>query len=105
MTKIAFVGESKLGCLLKNFDIEVFVAGDSNEVYQKVNELLKEDYSIILITEDLATTLQDLLLKRVKPLPVVFILPSFVYSGVGEEMLGETIEKAIGIDIFSKRKS
>jgi len=104
MSKIAFVGEEKLALMFNNFDIDIFAVQNGEEALIKVNELLKMDYDIILITEEYTENLKSFLEKRTETFPVIFVLPSSYSSGFGINLIGSVIEKAVGIKILSRGK-
>jgi vacuolar-type H+-ATPase subunit F/Vma7 len=104
MSKIAFLGEEKLSLMFKNFGIDIFTIENREEVIKKINEVIKMNYEIILITEENAGNLGDFLEKRTETFPVIFVLPSSCYSGFGINLISNVVEKAVGINILSKEK-
>jgi len=104
MSKIAFVGEEKLALIFNNFDIDIFAVHSGEEAFKRVNELLKMNYGLILITEEYAKNLETFLEKRTEAFPVIFVLPSSYSSGFGTNLIGRVVEKAVGIKILSKGK-
>jgi vacuolar-type H+-ATPase subunit F/Vma7 len=104
MSKIAFIGEKKLSLIFKNFDVDTFIVKEGLETLKKIEEIVKMDYSIILVTEEYSENLKEFLLKRTETVPVIFVLPSIYYSGFGVNLISSVIEKAVGIKILSKEK-
>jgi vacuolar-type H+-ATPase subunit F/Vma7 len=105
MNKIVFLGEERLSLMFKNFGIDVFVLQSSEEMIKKINDVVKMDYKIILITEENAESIRSFLEKRTETFPVIFVLPSSYYSGFGLNLISNVVEKAVGIDILSKERS
>lgn len=103
MNKIVFVGNKRLGILLKSFGIEMIVAKTNTEVSSKLKELIKSGaYSIILTEETYADVVKEIISKKTAPLPSVMMLPTIEASGETVKMIGEVVEKAVGINILGK---
>ncbi|MEA3313616.1 MAG: V-type ATP synthase subunit F [Caldisericota bacterium] len=105
MHKLAFVGEERIGALFRSFGFDVFVVKDSNEAAKQIADIVKKKkFNIVVTTEDFVDRLKEFVEERRKGLPIVFVLPSPVeYKGTGIEWVRYSVEKAIGIDIFSKK--
>ncbi|MCD6106851.1 MAG: hypothetical protein J7J57_01335 [Caldisericaceae bacterium] len=105
MHKLAFVGEERIGALFRSFGFDVFAVSDSNEAAKQIADIVqKKEFYIVVTTEDFVDGLKEFVEERHKELPIVFVLPSPVeYKGIGIEWVRYSVEKAIGIDIFSKK--
>ncbi len=105
MHKLAFVGEERIGTLFKSFGFDVFAVSDSNEAAKQIADIVKKkEFYIVVTTEDFVDGIKEFVEERRKELPIVFVLPSPVeYKGTGIEWVRYSVEKAIGIDIFSKK--
>lgn len=104
MSKIAFVGNksSILGFKAIGADIfpvaEVGVNGCS-PIVDILENIFKEDYKIIYITEDLASQILDYLNGIDKLWPIITIIPGFKGShGLGKARLRNYIVKATGTE-------
>ncbi len=106
MHKLAFVGEERIGTLFKSFGFDVFAASDSNEAAKQIADIVKKKkFNIVVTTEDFADELKEFVEEQRKELPIVFVLPSPIeYKGTGIEWIRYSVERAIGIDIFSKKE-
>jgi len=103
MNKIAFVGNKRLGILLKSFGIEMDATNTSAEVSSKLKELIKvSTYSIILTEETYADVVKEIISKKTAPMPAIMMLPTIEASGETVKMIGEVVEKAVGINILGK---
>lgn len=103
MSKMAFIGSERLGILLKSFGVETFVAKNNSELILKLKELVKNNmYSIILTEESYVEVIKDFLTKKTTPIPAIMMLPTIESSGETVKMIGEVVEKAVGINILGK---
>jgi V/A-type H+-transporting ATPase subunit F len=103
MNKVAFVGNKRLGILLKSFGIEMYATKTSAEVASKLKELIKvSTYSIILTEETYADVVKEIISKKTAPMPAIMMLPTIEASGETVKMIGEVVEKAVGINILGK---
>jgi len=103
MNKVAFVGNKRLGILLKSFGIEMHATKTSAEVSSKLKELIKVNtYSIILTEETYADVVKEIISKKTAPMPAIMMLPTIEASGETVKMIGEVVEKAVGINILGK---
>jgi V/A-type H+-transporting ATPase subunit F len=103
MNKVAFVGNKRLGILLKSFGIEMYATKTSAEVSSKLKELIKvSTYSIILTEETYADVVKEIISKKTAPMPAIMMLPTIEASGETVKMIGEVVEKAVGINILGK---
>ncbi len=99
--KIAVIGDKDSVLAFKALGVEVFGAKNFFDAQNTLKKLAR-DYSIILITEDIAEQLQDVIARyKVKPYPIVVPIPSSSGStGFGMNGLSKNVEKAIGVDIL-----
>ena len=101
--KIAIVGDGDSIMVFKAAGVATFPASDE----RKARDILRRvagEYQIIFLTEELARPLSDFL-KRFdeEPYPVILPIPSANgTSGYGEELLRSAMERALGVDIFSR---
>lgn len=89
----------------KAIGVQVFPVEKAEEARETLSRLIKEGYGLILITEDLAPKLEDLLREvATEPTPSIIPIPSSGGStGFALERLRETIKKAVGADIFAEK--
>ena len=101
--KLAFVGDGDSIMVFKAAGVATFPADEKSarEVLRKV----ATEYEIVFLTEELALVLGDFL-KRFDetPYPVILPVPSGKGStGYGETLLQNAMERALGVDILSKK--
>ncbi len=103
--KMAIIGDSDSILAFKAGGVNAFGAEDSLQAKEILKKLAKE-YSIIFITDDLATELHDYLKRFLeKPYPIIVPVPSKNgSSGYGMRKLKEEMEKALGVDILFGRE-
>lgn len=103
-TNIAAVGERDLILPFKAIGVQIFPVRGIEEVRGVMSRLIREDYGLILITEDLASKLEDLLKEvSTQPTPSIVPIPSSGGStGFALGRLRETIKKAVGADILAE---
>ncbi len=106
MSKLAFVGEEKIGYLFRSFDFAMFPVKNSEEAITKIKEIYtKKDFDVIITTEDFAIGLGDFIQGKTDVTPVIFVLPSTShYEGLGIQWIRKSVEKAVGIDILSNKE-
>jgi len=106
-TNIAAVGERDLILPFKAIGVRVFPVTKAEEARVAVSALIREGYGLILITENLAQDLEDVLKEvSLEPTPSIVPIPSSGGStGFALRRLRETIKKAVGADIFAVEKT
>ena len=101
--RIAIVGDGDSIMVFKAAGVATFPAQDEKKAREVLRKVAQE-YQIIFLTEELARPLSDFL-KRFdeEPYPIILILPSGKGStGYGAELLKSAMERALGVDIFSR---
>ena len=103
--KMAILGEGDSVLAFKAAGVDAYYASEREEAKDLLRKLAKE-YSIIFITDKLASQMDDLL-KKFNSAPYPIILP--VPSGDGDSAyamtkIKERMEKALGVDILFNRE-
>ena len=103
MYKLAVIGDKDSILAFKALGIEVFTAVDKTEAEKQVEDLAKEDYGVIFITEALAQEIQATIDKyREKLTPAIILIPSNKGSlGIGLADINRSVEKAVGANILN----
>ena len=105
MYKIAVIGDKDSILGFKALGIDVFyqLGEDLSEL---VEDIIKKDYAIIFITEELINRISNVIEKyEDSPVPVIIPIPSSSGSqGIGIMNMRKAAEKAIGADILFKDK-
>lgn len=102
--KMAIVGSGDGIMLFQAAGVKPFPAANAKEAREQLRRAAQE-YSVILLTEEYARDLGDLL-KRFDeaPFPVVLPIPSGDgESGYGEELLKDVMKRALGVDILYQK--
>lgn len=103
--KMAIVGDGDSIMVFKAAGVATFPAEDERKARDIIRRIAGE-YSIIFVTEELASGLTDFL-KRFDedPYPVILSVPSKNgSSGYGDEMLKSAMERALGVDILFNKQ-
>ncbi len=100
--KMAVIGDKDSVFAFKAVGVDVFGAASKGEAKERLKELVKENYKVIFLTEDLAKKLQAFLERyKTTPYPAVIPIPrSGQAQGFAMESLKRDMEKAIGADIL-----
>ena len=104
--RIGVIGDKDSILMFKAAGLEVFDASDAAEAKEMLKQLIREEFAIILITEDLAVKNGDVLRKaKANPFPAILPIPTSKGStGFGLNGVKKDVEKAIGIDILFNRE-
>lgn len=108
MHKIAVIGskDSVLGFVA--LGLNVFFVETSEQAEKTLNNLAKDDYAVIYITEDFAQKIAPTIQKyKDEVLPAIILIPGAEGSlGIGMAEISRSVERAVGADIlFQKDES
>jgi len=102
MYKIAVIGdkESVLGFMALGFS--VFTATEKEEAEKTLNNLVRDNYGIIYITESLLWKIQDTVDKyKDSAIPAIIPIPGIEGQlGLGMRNVKKSVERAVGADIL-----
>ena len=106
MYKIALVGDKDSIIGFQLLGISIFPVTDKEETINVFNELIKEKYASVFITEEMAFQIFDKIEElQKKYLISVTIIPNRLEKrNLGLKILKKNIEKAIGTDILFKKE-
>lgn len=101
MSKIAVVGDRDSVLGFRALGLEVAFADNRDAALGVLSRLIREEYAIIYITENLAQTVAPEIEKyHDKPAPAIILIPGKGGSlGVAQEALQRAVERAVGADI------
>ncbi|MBQ0010301.1 MAG: V-type ATP synthase subunit F [Ruminococcus sp.] len=106
MYKIAVIGDrdSVLGFMAVGFS--VFPTESAEEAARHLHRLVKEEYAVIYLTEELAEALsEDIAKYKDDPLPAIIPLPSRAGTlGLGLGNIKKSVERAVGADILFREE-
>lgn len=99
--KIAVVGDKDSVLAFKMIGFEVFFANDGSSARRTIDELAKEDYGIIFLTEQLGIQIPDTLERYNERItPAVILIPNRTgTNNYGQERFASEVERAVGIKI------
>ena len=105
MAKIGVVGERDAVLLFKAVGLDVFFEDEGESANRTLHRLAREGYVTVFVTEKLfaacAETIEEF---KGQAYPAIIPIPDQAGSrGVGEKMLRQNVEKAVGMDILSNQ--
>lgn len=103
MAKIGVIGDRDSVLLFKAVGLDVFFEDEGERANRTLHRLAREGYAAVFVTEKLfsacAETIEEF---KGQPYPAIVPIPDNSGSrGVGEKMLRQNVEKAVGMDILS----
>lgn len=103
--KIGIIGDKDSVIGFRAAGFAVHIAEGSTEAETMLASLVKENYAVLFITEDLAQNMQPVLNKyRVLPTPAIIALPGKSgTNGFGMSQIRKSVERAVGADILFKQ--
>lgn len=106
MYKIGAVGEKDAIIAFLALGITIKAVDNKDEAMAAVDSMAREGYGIIFITETVAKDITETI-NRYKNamLPAIILIPSSQGSlGIGLKSIKDNVEKAVGVDILSKKE-
>lgn len=106
MSRVAVLGERDAVLGFRSSGAVVLVADSAGEARDRLTQVLKEDFAILLVTEWVAEALESELAPIYEqPKPVVTVLPDARGTGgQATEFLRKRVERAVGANILLKRE-
>jgi V/A-type H+-transporting ATPase subunit F len=104
--EIAFLGDIDSVLGFRALGIETVIPESHDDARVQFVKLVKEKYSVIMITEDMLDHLHEQIEETVhKAIPSVIVLPGITGTQKrGEDTIRELIIRAVGIDLMSEEK-
>jgi len=102
--RTAAIGERDLILPLKAVGVDIFPTTSPDEASDTVRRLAREGYNIIMVTENLAASIQDVMKDyQNEVVPSIVPIPSTLGSeGFAMTRLREAIKRAVGTDILAR---
>lgn len=99
---IAAIGDSDNILLFNAIGVRTYISKNPVEIDRIIFELVKLKCKIIYVTEELYTLIPNTIDKyKALPFPIIIPIPSTEENkGIGMKRIKESVEKAIGFDIF-----
>jgi len=106
MYKIALVGDKDSIIGFQLLGISIFSVNNKEETINILNELIKEKYAAVFITEEIASQIFDKIeeLQKKYLISVTIIPNKLERKNLGLKILKKNIEKAVGTDILFKKE-
>ncbi|MBO1308472.1 V-type ATP synthase subunit F [Enterococcus sp. 669A] len=100
--KIGAIGDKDSVLPFKLFNFDVRVTKQANEIRRIIEEMAREKYGVIYITEQYAKLVPDTIKRYEEELiPAIVLIPSHQGSlGIGKQMIQDQVERAVGQNIL-----
>ena len=106
MYKIALVGDRETIIGFKLLGVSLFPIAKKDEAVEVLDQLVKEEYAAIFVTEDIAGQIYEEIerLQRTSFASITIIPTKLEKKYLGLKILRRNIEKAIGTDILFRKE-
>ena len=103
MAKIGVIGDRDSVLLFKAVGLDVFFEDDGAHANRTLHRLAREGYAAVFVTEKLFPACAETIAEfQGQPYPAIVPIPDNQGSqGIGEKMLRQNVEKAVGMDILA----
>ena len=105
MAKIGVIGARDSVLLFKAVGLDVFFEDDGEHANKTLHRLAREGYATIFVTEKLFSACAETIEEyKGQAYPAIIPIPDNQGSrGLGEKMLRQNVEKAVGMDILTNK--
>lgn len=102
MYKVAVVGDKDSVLVFKALGIDVLTPTDRDEIRRTIDELARNRYGVIFITEQLASQVPETIARYDdEMIPAVILIPSNQGTlNIGMDRINRSVEKAVGSNIL-----
>ena len=102
MYKIGVIGDRESVLGFKAVGLDVFPCDSSEEAKKVLNKVVKDDYAIIYVTEQLYQDMKEEASEYIdRKLPAIIPVPSKDGTlGIGVQGVKKSVERAVGADIL-----
>jgi len=102
-SNVAVIGDRDSVLCFKAVGVNVFPTADVEEARRIFQRLIRGDYAVIFVTEQLAEGLDEEIGQvAFQPLPSVVLIPNSQGTlGFGAKRIREVVKKAVGADILA----
>ncbi|MGB6606299.1 MAG: V-type ATP synthase subunit F [Atribacterota bacterium] len=106
MSKIALMGNRETIIGFKLLGVSIFPVKKKEESVEILNKLIKEEYAVIFITEEIGCQIiEEIEILQKTSFTSITIIPSKSEKNyLGLKILRKNIEKAIGTDILFRKE-
>ena len=105
MAKIGVIGARDSVLLFKAVGLDVFFEDDGEHANKTLHRLEREGYATVFVTEKLFSACAETIEEyKGQAYPAIIPIPDNQGSrGLGEKMLRQNVEKAVGMDILTNK--
>ena len=105
MAKIGVIGARDSVLLFKAVGLDVFFEDDGEHANKTLHRLAREGYATVFVTEKLFSACAETIEEyKGQAYPAIIPIPDNQGSrGLGEKMLRQNVEKAVGMDILTNK--
>ncbi|MDO5688945.1 MAG: V-type ATP synthase subunit F [Tissierellia bacterium] len=102
MYKVAVIGDKDSILAFKALGVRVFTAYDARETRRLVDDLARDEYGVIFITEQLAALIPETIQRYDDEIiPAIILIPSNQGTlNIGMDRINNNVEKAVGSNIL-----
>lgn len=102
MHKVAVVGDKDSVLVFKALGIDVFTPTEKDEIRWVIDDLAKNRYGVIFITEQLASLVPETISRYDdEMIPAIILIPSNQGTlNIGMDRINRSVEKAVGSNIL-----
>jgi V/A-type H+/Na+-transporting ATPase subunit F len=106
MYKIAIIGDRDTIIGFKLLGVSLFFSSNKDEVIGILDKLVKEEYAVIFVTEDIADQISGEIerLQKTSFASITIIPNKLEKKYLGMRILRKNIEKAMGTDILFRKE-
>lgn len=106
MYKIGVVGERDAVLGFLSLGMTVKSVENSIEAMKTVDSMAREGYGLIFVTETIARDIEETIARyKNEMIPAIILIPGSQGSlGIGLANIRSNVEKAVGVDILSKKE-
>lgn len=106
MYKIGVVGERDAVIAFLALGLQVRAVETPEDAMKAVDTMAREGYGVIFVTETTAKEIEETIERyKNQMLPAIILIPGSQGSlGIGLAKIKDNVEKAVGVDILSKKE-
>lgn len=100
--KIGAIGDKDSVLPFKLFNFDVRITKQASEIRRIIEEMAREKYGVIYITEQYAQLVPDTIKRYEEELiPAIVLIPNHQGTlGIGKQMIQDQVERAVGQNIL-----
>jgi len=106
MYRVGVIGDRDTVLAFKALGVDIFPVISPEEAKKALRAMAREKYAVIFVTEQVSAQIEDMIGEyENEVLPAIIPIPNNQGSlGIGLKRIRESVERAIGVDIFFERE-